>query len=113
MATPALQRGERLIVFEQTEQDQLELLALETIHGVSRERTEMMFRFRPLLVFSRAPALHVRHAPGGKIYTEELSLERRDRADGQLAPAAPTSGARRGGVRCDAAALEAVMNLRR
>lgn len=83
LATPALQLHERLIVFEQTENETLELLVLEAVHGVSTERTDMMFRFRPLEVLSRAPQLHVRHFDGGKVYTEELSLE-----GGLMAPAA-------------------------
>ncbi|HEY0944761.1 MAG TPA: hypothetical protein VGD81_05820 [Opitutaceae bacterium] len=67
--------GERVIVFEQTEDEELELLALEAVHGVSTERTEMMFLFRPLLVLSRKSGLCVKPAPAKKTYTEGLTLE--------------------------------------
>lgn len=83
LAAPMLQTGERMIVFEQTEGDTLELLVLEAIHGVSTKQTEMLFTFRPLVVLSRTPRLCARHAEGGKIYSERLSLD-----GGALAPAA-------------------------
>jgi len=75
LATPRLQLRNRTILFEQADHDTLELLALEAIHGVSAERTEMMFRFRPLRLLSHAPVLHVTDADGGIVYTEELALE--------------------------------------
>lgn len=75
LALPALQLRERLIVFEQAEANTLELLVLEDIHGLSHERTEMMFRFRPLRLLGCVPQLRVGEPAANRVYTEELSLD--------------------------------------
>ncbi len=75
LAAPPLMAGERMIVFEQAKDAALEVLALETIHGISSDRTDMMFAFRPLRVLERSPAFRVGDAPGRRTYMEELALE--------------------------------------
>ncbi|MGA3006844.1 MAG: hypothetical protein ABSE59_03020 [Opitutaceae bacterium] len=74
---------QRMIVFEQMDQTTLELLALESIYGVSTERTEMLFMFKPLVVVTCGASLQVRRPSTDKIYTEGLELE-----GGMLAPTA-------------------------
>jgi hypothetical protein len=83
LSSPALQLGERMIVFEQSEDNAIELLALKVIQGCSAERTEMMFSFEALHVLRRAPRLCVEELDTGRTYIEELSLE-----GGVYAPAA-------------------------
>jgi hypothetical protein len=83
LSSPALQVGERMIVFEQAEENAIELLALKVVQGCSAERTEMMFSFQALHVLSRAPRLCVEELDTGRTYVEELSLE-----GGVYAPAA-------------------------
>lgn len=75
LSSPALQMGERMIVFEQAEENALELLALKMIHGCSAERTDMMFSFQGLRVRTRAPRLCVEGTDTRRTYVEELSLE--------------------------------------
>ena len=75
LASPPLSGSGRMIVFEQIEEDAVELLTLESVRGVSSERTDMMFTFRPLRVVHRTPALVVEAVTGGLTYTEELTLD--------------------------------------
>lgn len=75
LSSPALQLGERAIVFEQAEENSIELLALKMIHGCSAERTDMMFSFQGLRVLTRSPQLCVEGLDTRRTYVEELSLE--------------------------------------
>lgn len=75
LAASTLRGSDRVIVFEQAEDAELELLALEAVHGISTERTEMMFLFKPLRVVSGGVPLRVQPASGKKTYTEGLTLE--------------------------------------
>lgn len=66
---------DRIIVFEQTEENVLELQTLEAVHGISSHRTEMMFSLSPLTVVHAAAPLVVRAAATGRSYGEELALD--------------------------------------
>lgn len=75
---------DRLIVFEQTAENTVELQWLQSISGVSAGRTEMMFSFRPLATEPAASGLRVRVPAINRTYAEELTLD-----GGVLAPNGP------------------------
>lgn len=75
LALPELQLGDRMIVFEQSEDASLEVLELQAINGLSGSSTEMMFSFGLLNVIRGEGPLCVKPAPGSKTYTEELALD--------------------------------------
>ena len=72
LASPELASRPRMIVFEQTEGTTVERLMLESVHGISTERTEMMFTFRPLGAAAGGSSWSVNIT---KAYTEGLELE--------------------------------------
>ncbi len=75
LANASLHAAGRQIVFEQTEDAQLELLLLQSVTGVSSDHTDMIFAFETLIVVERGPTLKVRPPSQRRVYTEELSLE--------------------------------------
>lgn len=74
----------RMIVFEETTENTLELQWLQSISGVSADRTEMMFSFRPLATEPKSSSLRVRLPDINRTYAEELTLD-----GGVLAPNGP------------------------
>lgn len=65
----------RALVFEETGEKTLELQCLQSIHGISDIRTEMLFSLLPLTVEHPAPRLRVRHPEVDRTYAEELILD--------------------------------------
>jgi hypothetical protein len=75
LAFPAGFTGERALVFEEAAENTLELQWLQSIHGVSATRTEMLFSLLPLIVEQSNPPLRVRRPEIDRTYGEELILE--------------------------------------
>ena len=75
LAVPALVAAQRVIVFEQTEEHRVERLMLESVRGLSTDRTEMMFTFRPLVAVTGGAGEPSWKVNTAKAYTEGLELE--------------------------------------
>ncbi|RRJ97012.1 hypothetical protein Ga0100231_025055 [Opitutaceae bacterium TAV4] len=75
LAFPEGFTGERAIVFEETTETTLEIQWLQSIHGQSAARTEMLFSFTPLRIESARLPLRVRPPTVSRTYAEELVLE--------------------------------------
>lgn len=75
LASPALAAVRRTIVFEQTEGDKVERLMLESVRGLSTDRTEMMFTFRPLVLVADGAGRPCWRSNPSNAYTEGLELE--------------------------------------
>jgi hypothetical protein len=65
----------RLIVFEQAEDDRLEVLELKAINGLSSQRTDLMLSFSPLIVIQASAPLTVRRSEINRTYGEDLTLD--------------------------------------
>lgn len=65
----------RVLVFEETGEKSLEMQCLQSIHGVSDIRTEMLFSLLPLAIEHPGGPLRVRHPEVDRIYAEELILD--------------------------------------
>lgn len=65
----------RALVFEETGEKTLELQCLQSIHGISDVRTEMLFSLLPLAVEHPGAPLRVRHPVVDRTYAEELILD--------------------------------------
>ena len=81
LAFPERLVRDRAILFEQSAGGILELQWLQSVHGISGQRTEMMFSFSPLTVVSTGVSLAVLPPTSGRTYNEGLELE-----GGVLAP---------------------------
>ena len=66
---------DRVIVFEQTDGDKLELMWLQNVRGISSETTEMLFSFTPLRVDRVKPMLLVQAPNAACAYGEDLTLD--------------------------------------
>lgn len=66
---------ERVIVFEQIDDDRLELLWLRDVRGVSATTTEMLFTFTPLKIAQSRPQLLVETPNDACTYGEDLTLD--------------------------------------
>lgn len=66
---------DRVIVFELVEENQLELLELLSVNGLSSDRTDLMVSFSPLTVVQPAGPLTVRRSEVGRTYGEDLTLD--------------------------------------
>ena len=75
LAFPAGFTGDRALVFEEATDTTLELQWLQSIHGVSGTRTEMLFSLLPLTVEHAGNPLRVRHPAVDRTYAEELILD--------------------------------------
>jgi hypothetical protein len=75
LASPELVVVRRMIVFEQTEENKVERLMLESVRGISTDQTEMMFTFRPLVAVAGGASGPGWKVNAGKAYTEGLELE--------------------------------------
>jgi hypothetical protein len=75
LAFPAGIPGERALVFEEATENTLELQWLQSIHGVSAARTEMLFSLLPLIVEHASPPIQVRRPAIDRTYGEELILD--------------------------------------
>lgn len=67
--------GNRVLVFEETTETTRELQGLQSIHGVSDLRTEMLFSLLPLEIEHADNPLRVRHSAVDRVYAEELILD--------------------------------------
>jgi hypothetical protein len=75
LALPGELICDRVIVFEQSGGETLELLWLQDVRGVSAATTEMMFSFTPLTVEQTRPALRVKEPNVACAYGEDLTLD--------------------------------------
>lgn len=84
LALPGGNQGVRMIIFEEATLHAREFQWLQSISGISADRTEMMFSFLPMRSEQGTSPLRVRLPELNRIYAEELSLD-----GGVSAPAGP------------------------
>lgn len=75
LALPGALVRDRVIVFEQSDGQALELLWLQDVRGVSAATTEMLFSFTPLTVEQAHPLLLVKEPNVACAYGEDLTLD--------------------------------------
>jgi hypothetical protein len=75
LAFPDTLVRERAIFFEQVTETGLELQRLESVHGISGRKTEMMFSFSPVILLRAGLPLTIRFPETCRIYNEGLELE--------------------------------------
>ncbi|AHF93740.1 hypothetical protein OpiT1DRAFT_05380 [Opitutaceae bacterium TAV1] len=75
LAMPGVLVRDRAIFFEEVDGGRRQLQQLQGIHGVSAQRTEMLFSLMPLIVEHENAPLRIRIPDTGCTYNEELDLD--------------------------------------